>query len=385
MTTPRLPRARATTDGLVICPRCDRMQVADPPKRIDGRAVCIGCYDLWAASPDGLTHTQVRTAQRALERDAGDYLAWPWPELDRIAGPMAPGQVYIPCAFSGNGKTTFSWSAVGAWTALGIRGYVLPLETRAYEWRTGLACTRLGVSPALALSGRLRIMEQGGSPWAKQTREAIRDELRRQYESEDADTLHVSPAPVVTLTILRAEMRKAAELDCRYILVDHIDHVEPDDYTSAVAESQRVNRALGRLAQEHDLIVLAMSQLNMDISKGDGLSKYDPPQVANLMYPAVKNQVAAGIYGLFRPRDPMADAEAVAAAKRREVEAHTVLKPGCMGVVTMKARHQYADAHEGARCELVVDQGRVRSIVPPAGPAPVRSQHYEAPDEMAAD
>lgn len=344
------------------CPLCDLRHVSERGYAVDGVRVCDLCYGDWLASPAGLVAMQVRAGSDALERDPDDFLVWPWPELERITQPMAPGQgPYFFAAFSGNGKTTFSWSAVNAWAASGVPGYVLPLETRDYEWRTGLACCALGTSPAVALSGKLRRLEKAGDPDARQTREMIRAELERQ-EREWLDVLHVSPVPGVTLDILRAEARKAADLGCRYLLVDHIDHVEPDDYTSAVAESQRLNRALVGLAQETDMVFVCASQLNMDIVGGDALARYSPPQPKHLMFPAVKNQVAACILGLYRPVDEHADPELLAKAKRGEVEAYKVLKPHAMAVNVVKLRHQDGDAREGARCQLAVRHGRVESL-----------------------
>jgi hypothetical protein len=357
-----------------------------------GQHVCWDCHDEWRATPEGMVRAQTNDAQDALERDAAGYLTWPWDDVARITLPMAPGtRPYFFCAFAGNGKTTFSWSAVDRWTDAGVIGYVLSLETTAPQWRVGLACTRLGISPALALSGELRRREQSGDRSAAHDRERIAAELDRQYKV-DADTLHVSPLSMLTQRDLVAEFKNAKAVGARYILIDHIDHVTGDGRSTPVAESMSANRALVDLSQRYEVIPVVASQLNMDVTKTDHLGKYRPPRDADLMFPAVKNQVAQGIIGLYRPIDEAADPETLAAAKRGEIDPYTagVLKPNTMGVVVIKAGHEFGSAHRGARCTLAVRQGRVMTHVEADhesdlyaqrhGPAAVRSAHPERRD-----
>lgn len=393
MTRPKLTIAEA-------CHRCQKQAAVtfDSGEILTtgtGQHVCWDCHDEWRATPEGVVREQTFAAEDGLDRDGDSYLTWPWDDVARITMPMAPGtRPYFFCAFAGNGKTTFSWSAVDRWTEAGVVGYVLSLETTAPQWRVGLACTRLGISPALALSGELRRKEKAGERWAADDRERIAEELHRQY-AVHADTLHVSPLSMLTQRELVGEFKRAKALGARYILIDHIDHVTSDGRSTPVAESMAANRALVDLAQRYEVIPVVASQLNMDVTKTDHLGKYRPPRDADLMFPAVKNQVAQGIIGLYRPLDEAADPEVLAAAKRGEVDPYEagVLKPNTMGVVVIKAGHEYGPAHRGARCTLAVRAGRVLTHAEAGregdvyarthGPQPVRSAHPERPREVA--
>ena len=369
------------------CARCDKpagyFSEGEPVviQHNGGVHVCWECFDRWLGTPEGTAYDQALTAIERLDRSSRDYLRWPWADVAAITGNMAPGQrPYFFCAFSGNDKTAFSASAVSAWTEAGIPGYVLSLETPPDAYRVHLACLRLALNPAWALTGKLREMEDAGDKWAREQRQRIKDELRRQYV-EWADLLHLSKAETVNRRGLEAEFKQAAAIGCRYILVDHIDHVEPDGRGTPVAESMAVNRDLVKLAQRYDLVPVIASQLNMDIAKVDGLSKYRPPKPTDLMFPAVKTQVAAAILGLYRPLADDADADLIARAKRHEVDPYKagVLKEGAMGAVVMKIAHADGDAHEGARTELAVRHGRVMTRDEAArlvGPPKISSQHY---------
>lgn len=348
-----------TTPG--VCPGCGkRTQLAR------SHGLCTACAVFQELhGPEDQGERQTTDAVALLERDASGIVSWPFAALDAMAGPMAPGNVWYVCAFSGGGKTTFMTSVIRRWLDAGVRVCVMPLELRPAEWRVGFVCQRLDIPPGDALSGRLRQREAQGDPNAKLAREQIQDEIQLWHVEDRSSQLYVAPFNVLSLSKFVATAQLAKRLGYHVIVVDHVDHVDDgtvDAASNAVAVSQMVNRELPRIAQELDLVIVATSQMNLQAASGHRLAKYEPPQVNHVWHPGVKLQSATGMIGLYRPVDTTANVDLLKQARLGEVEAHRVLKPGIMGVNAMKLRNY--GAHEGRRVELAVRQGAVHDLDP---------------------
>jgi hypothetical protein len=237
----------------------------------------------------------------------------------------------------------------------------MPLELRPHEWRTGYLCQRLGVHPGDALSGRLRLAEAAGDLEAKRTRELLQHELRLSHDEDRSFSLYVNPAAMLSLGQFRQSADHAKRKGYDVIVIDHVDHVS-DEGGSPIEVSQHVNRELGRIAQELDVIIVATSQLNLQAAAGHRLAKYEPPQVQHLWYPGAKLQTATGMIGLYRPFADGVSIEDMRAAKVGDIEAHDVLAQGRMGVIAMKLRNY--GGNEGKRVELGVERGAVIDLPP---------------------
>lgn len=312
--------------------------------------------------PADLAFNQIADAQSDLDRDPSAYVRWPFAELDELTGPLgAGGDIWFVCAFSGGGKTTFITSVIEAWRLAGKRIYVMPLETRPKRFRTILACVETGIHPGDALSGRLRI--DGRDADRERLKTALLAQGRRPY----VDQVMIAETKAINVAGLRQGFREAEAFGADVVIVDHIDHLEGGDGSNPAADSKAVNHAALELAQEHGLLVVFTSQLNMDISRNpDRLAKYQPPQVHQVWLPGVKLHVASGMIGLFRtPRaqlpteTPEEYADKLKAARRGELPAPEILDPTVMGVSAMKLRNY--GSHEGGRALLTYHHGRVFS------------------------
>lgn len=299
---------------------------------------------------------QVVEALLALDRPAESYLHWPFPDLDAVAGGMAPGNVWFVCAASGGGKTTFISSLIDLWRLDGKRIYVMPLETRAHEFRTYLACMSTGIHPGDALSGRL-----AGHP---EDRNRLMAEFHAQLHTPYVEQIMVSGQRSINLEGLATGVREAKAFGAHVVIVDHIDHITAGDGQNVFQETKMVNDAALSLAQEHDMILLFTSQLNMTASKGDYLAKYKPPKDEHVNFGELKRRNATGMIGLYRPvRKPHATEskeeyiKCIAAARDGTGNAIDALEPNTMGVVAMKLRNY--GANEGTKISLAVKHGRV--------------------------
>jgi KaiC/GvpD/RAD55 family RecA-like ATPase len=316
---------------------------------------------------------QVENARALASLPASAFLRWPWAALSRQTGGMAPGTVSYVCAFSGSGKSTFITSAIDAWLRQGKRIFHMPLETTAEEWRTRWACFRLGINAGDWLGG----VAQEWPDWP-QMQQAVDAELASQdVERSKKEGLWVDPVEAVTKAGFEDAMAKAKHYRADAVIVDHIDHIGEDEGAADYQEARNVNNAVLRLAKRYGLRVIATSQLNLEAVKGDALAKFMPPRLDHVFMGTAKIFGGIMMLGLYRPiRDRHPDepvpmkgsgledryVEALRAVKNGSAEPSTVWKPGTMGVVTMKLRNQGKDRHEGQRCELGVEQGRVVEI-----------------------
>jgi replicative DNA helicase len=246
--------------------------------------------------PAVIASDQVTTAMNALDRHPDTFMRWPFAELDAMTGPMAPGNVWFVCAASGGGKTTFVASIIDRWRLSSKRVYVMPLETRAHEFRTYLACMATEIHPGDVLSG-----EFARHPNYRAQREVLKSEFFAQAKSPYVDCVMVSEQRAINLAGLQAGLREAKAFNADVVIVDHIDHISGGDGKNLYAEAKAVNDGALRMAQDNDLLLLFTSQLNMSASKGDYLTKYLPPKTEHIAFGSLKQRNATGMIGLFRP------------------------------------------------------------------------------------
>ena len=309
--------------------------------------------------PSVLASDQIVQALAHLDRHPDSLVRWPWPDLDRLTGPMGAGEVWFVAAGSGGGKTSFVASAIDCWRHAGKKIFVMPLELQPYRFRTYLACMETGTRPGDALSGQLR-----ADPSRLAERERLMQAITDQVKGAYVHQVMISEQRAINVAGLKKGLMEAKAFGAHIVIVDHIDHIADDLGGNAYASSKSVNHAALRMAQDNDLLLLFTSQLNMEIGKADRLSKYAPPQDHHILFPSVKRQVATGMIGLYRPlrqigedESPDAFAAAIKAARAGNGDIPALLEPSTMGVVYMKSRN-YGE-FEGAKAFLGFERGRV--------------------------
>lgn len=313
------------------------------------------------AEQHAIAAPQINAAERHLDRIEQFATHWPISGLGAITGPLGMGgDVWIVCAATGGGKTSFVASCIQRWARAGKRVYVMPLETEAHRFRTILACLDLEIHPGEALSGQLKKYVDGADQ-----RRALIDAVRNPHPN-----VHIDPQSRIDLRGLDHGLKQARRFDADVIVIDHIDHIGGGEESARNGESKRVCNTLLDLAQANELLVLATSQLNMESMRGgDRLARYAPPQLNHLWMPGVKTQIATGIVGVFRPLRPRGENEtakefsaAMGLAKAGIVEPHTMLMPATMGAVAMKLRN--AGHLEGKRVLMPFRRGGIRDDSP---------------------
>lgn len=312
--------------------------------------------------PSIIASEQVAQAMADLARAPETFVRWPFPELDTLTGPLAPGNVWFICAASGGGKTTFVSSVIERWRLAGKRIYVMPLETRPSDFRIYLACMATGDHPGDVLSGHLASIPEGPA-----IRRRIKEQFRLQETAPFVDQVMVASQRAINLEGLERGMDEAANFGAHVVVVDHIDHLEGGDGSHLYAEAKRVNDGALRLAQDRQMILVFTSQLNMSSSKGDYLAKYLPPKDEHVAFGSLKRNNSTGMIGLFRPfrarRPDESEKEykaSLAIARAGVGNVIDALEPNTMGVVAMKLRNY--GAREGGKVLLAVHHGRVEPL-----------------------
>lgn len=305
---------------------------------------------------------QIVDAVLHINRDPSTLVRWPYPDLDALTGPMGPGEVWFTAAFSGGGKTTFVVSTVEAWRQQGYKVYIMPLELEPKVFRTYLACMQTGTHPGDALGGFLSL-----DPSRKAERERLAEAVYAQAKPEFSKFIRFDPQESINVRGLEDGLKRAKRWGADIVVVDHIDHIEPEEDSGKAnlyGESVRVNNRALTLAKRNNLLLWFTSQLNMEVAKRDHVAKFGPPMEHHLMYPTAKIKNATGIIGLYRPlRQRMADedektfAELLRARMRGEGDVTDILEPNTVGVTAMKLRHM--GRNTGKKILLGFDRGRV--------------------------
>lgn len=318
--------------------------------------------ELPEVTPALIASDQVTEAVMALDRHPATFVRWPFVELDALTGPMAPGNVWFVVASSGGGKTTFIASVVDLWRIGGRKVYVMPLETRPYEFRTYLACVATGVHPGDALSGNLRTLPDGEAK-----RAMLASELRQQIQPPYVDRVMVSGQRAINLRGLEAGLREAKAFGADVVIVDHIDHIEGGDGSNLYAEAKAVNDGALRMAQDNSMLLVFTSQLNQAAGRADYLAKFMPPRPDHVAFGSLKERNATGMIGLFRPLRKQRPNETeddfvktLRAARAGRGEVSDLLEPNTMGIVAMKLRNY--GARVGQKSYLHVEHGRATGM-----------------------
>lgn len=322
--------------------------------------------DLPEIHPEVEASDQVIEAMQHLDRHPDSLMRWPFHALNELTGPMGPGEVWYVCAFSGGGKTTFVGSVVNRWREQRKRVYVMPLELQSWRFRLYLACMALEIHPGDALSGNLRAMPNGEA-----MRKALHAEIMAQAKKPYVEHVRVSSQRAINLRGLESGLMDAKAFGADVVIIDHIDHIEPNAGASnnGYADAKAVNHAALRMAQDNGLLLVCTSQLNNAIvSNGqDHLARYQAPREHHVLMGGKKREVATGMIGLFRPirakamnESPEDYASALKAARSGMAEPHTVLEPHVVGVNAMKLRNY--GQKEGQRVTLAFENGRVTDL-----------------------
>lgn len=304
---------------------------------------------------------QIVDATLDLNRRPEDFLHMPWAALDGMVGGIAPSDLWFVGAYSGHGKTTFLTSALDAWYESGKSVYYMGLESKPKTLRTHWACKRLGLDAGDVLSGKLMERED----W-QFTRERIKAEINSQMKGDRSEQIYFSPRQFVDADSLHKAAKEAAALNSDVFIIDHVDHLEGEGQ-GLFEQSTRVLKMLLWVSQEYSLRVLAATQFNNEMVKGNRLGLHLPPTPTAVWMGGFKRMISSGMIGLYRPlKFGGIDDDTLKSFAKGNGEPQDVCEPNVMAVSVMK--HRLYGNREGRRVFLRVEKGKVVDLPEHEGP-----------------
>jgi hypothetical protein len=303
-------------------------------------------------------------AHRAIDRDPGSFLRFPYAAVHELTGPIVPGDFVTIAGFSGHGKTTLLTRCFNRWTSDGVKMLYVGLESPTWVIKVHWACARLAdqgifIHPGDAIKGKLNPR----SPEAVENAEHKGLILKRAIDAldqEDAngfrpkDYGRIVPVSWLTASGVTRLSEWAYANGFVGMIIDHGDHVKPDAPTggNGYGEREQVLQAMHDATRQTEVIILNASQMNTDAIKGDALRVHLFPTTDMVMYGAMKRQMSDLMLAVYKPAmpfptDPTIEnlaaaqeehAKRLRAARKSPEAIHTMLLPGMMAVGQMKDR-----------------------------------------------
>lgn len=325
-------------------------------------------------SSGDLAGDQIADATALMRRDQSTGVRWTWPELNRVMGPILPGEVCVVGALPGNGKTSFLMGQMDALAMQGISVLYVPLELDPAQCRLRWAAWRLGYPIDRVVRQEWAILPEGAE-----------EEVARLIDNQRAMG-HIQFASPKRLTIdgltKWCEWAKG-EYGARVVIPDHLHRLD----VAAGARDHRVGvtdmaRRLKDLARDLELQFIVAAQLNRT---SDPLDAYMAPTPGRLKESGAIFEEADTVIMLSRKlrRDLPKDWKnrlLVGQVTERDLE-----EPGVM-VATCR-KHRLDDEARDRRVYLRVVGGRVESreqyqteLVPEP---PAKPTEPEVPEALA--
>jgi hypothetical protein len=324
-------------------------------------AYCPAHEALTGRDPRFVIPDAIAAAERDMLQPASDLIDWCLPELTDTFGYLLPGTVTYGCAFPKNGKTAFLSNNLHYWDQQGVRVWVMPTESRPKGLITRLAAFRVGVPAEEALSRRLRVRMEAGDPQAREQFAALMHAFSTMAGEVHADgsNIAIEPAPRLTRSTFRRSVQAASAGGYGLVVVDHVDHVQADDGESEYTTSAGVQHDALEFAEQFEIPILLMSQLNTSRVGRDLLYRYRRPNTDWLWMKGVKDQIATTMFGIYRPMAPDIDDKLLSDAKEGKAEGWRVAMPHTMGLADMLSR--YGGARPDRTILLDYHDGLLRS------------------------
>jgi replicative DNA helicase len=279
---------------------------------------------------------QTTDAIAAGERDYGSAPRWGWPDVDRIVGPLLPGELWVLGARPGNGKTAFLLSWCGALDLRGLSWLYIGMEMGPESLRRKWAAMRCALDPDLVLA----------NAWGQLPPDAKARLTEDLEEQVAAGRANFAPGRRIDIKALREWVELAAATDCRVVVVDHFHRMGFGDGNEWFMMAESV-RAAKELAVKHDLVIVMAAQLNR--GGRDLLDAYLPPPLNALKQCGALEEESDAVLMLFRSLRRGMQRKDMNAVRDGLDDLARWIEPNVMGIVCRKHRRTGAALDRGAR------------------------------------
>lgn len=217
-------------------------------------------------APDALIDEQLADSQALMLRDQTAGIRWTWPELDRVMGPIIPGEISVVGALPGNGKTSFLMGQMDALAMQGVPVLYVPLELDPAQCRLRWAAWRLGFAIDRVVRQEWSYLPEGAEQRVSRLIEDQRVMTHIQF---------ASPKRLTMEGLTKWCEWAQSSYGGRVVIVDHLHRMDAGD----TARDHRVAvtnmaRRLKDLARDLSLQIIIAAQLNRT---SDPLDAYTAP------------------------------------------------------------------------------------------------------------
>lgn len=311
--------------------------------------------------PRALARLQVSAAIERGRMDLTGAPRWPFAALDRIMGPMLPGDLPVIAAITGGGKSTFVRSAIDAWAERQCSTLYVPLETGAIDIRRDWAAWRLGMDRILVARNDWVALGEG----SQEAHEEMLQELGAN------PYIHFATPTYINAPHLERWIRwSVEELAVRHVVVDHLqrmDHHSPDMLRHLMVHD--AVRRLKDLGAELGIQIILAAQVRQVPER---LDMFYPPPLSRLKDSSGVSEEATDVIVLCRRIRADAIKQDIDDVRNGVTTERVIMDPGVMTVCCRKKRLD--DSAKDERIYLTVDNGRILD-----GRLTVREQQARAP------
>jgi KaiC/GvpD/RAD55 family RecA-like ATPase len=298
--------------------------------------------------PQQLARGQAFDARDFMERvRAGGGLRFPWPDMDRMVGPMLPGWLIAVGGRAKAGKTTMLMELLTAWTSLGRTVVYVGTETEVALLRYVWGAVRMNVPIETALEPRCptEIYER-----------IMHDVEVTQVEHGHATKAIFADAPAATVHELVRWVEYGMDYKADALIFDHLSRLEVGAGERWQGLAQAI-RQIKNLAKSAQVTVVVGAQLTQG-QGGSVLGEHEVPGNGSWAGSSeVQREVDVGVQ-LWRPFKPGITTAQKQEAREDITKAGDLVQPGVMGV--RLAAHRWGkDANQF--CRLVVKDGQISS------------------------
>jgi hypothetical protein len=316
----------------------------EPPDEYDG-------YEEFVDHQQKTSHLASSQAAEAREFvakvQAGGYLRMPWPDLDRLVGPILGGFLMAVGGRGKAGKTTLLRDCFTAWTEMGKKIVYVGTETEASILRLAWAAIRCGVPVETAID-----------PYCpKETMEKLLADVDTQTTGPLSYTAIFGDCANATVSELHKWVRYAEKSGADALIFDHFHRLDVGTGEQWQGQGNAV-RAIKNMAKTAQLPIVMGAQLTQG-EGGSWLGEHEIP--GNKSWAgtsSIQREVDIGIQ-VWRPFKPGITAEQKRLAREDYTKVQDLVQQNVMGIRV--AAHRWKGASMNQCTKLYVEQDQLHS------------------------
>lgn len=292
----------------------------------------------------------------------GSGIEWPWPEVTDGLGELQRGTVHTIAGPSGNGKTTFGFSAALLWAERGVNVVYGAFERSVEDSRKYAAAMSLGLHPGRVLSGRWEKDDDFKSQF-----NAVEERIQEMVSGlEPWRRLHFIAHDYVSPSAIRDMGLLAKSLDSEGMgsiaVIDHMEHLGAGRVRGLQAALEVVT-AVHANAKNQATRWVCFSQINnRELNKsGVMLPRHRPMPVSSIAMGQAKEEVSWTVSCLYQPLRLDVTTDELKAVNEGRSELKTVLWEGVSCLALLKDRDM---GQAGKKMLLGWENGRIVDAAP---------------------